>query len=412
MIKSNLFRNFRSLLAGAFLAQLIYLCTLPILSSLYGPAEFGAFAVILASGNILAVALGLRYEMAIVMPRQIQGAFNLLVAVHGLAFFITLLLSIVLGLLSSYWDVAYFDNWLLMVLLAFLLFSFGACNYFLHKIECYGVASALMVLKVILVFLAQFLWGGGEVGLIAGQVLGSFIVFVFGLVFIALYQRRQGLSFSLRKGIALCRMHHRFPRFSLPAALMNAMGSNLPVILIEALLGKHVAGLFSMANRLVLAPVSLLAGNLNNAFIQEVRKRILGRKPVLGIMRRVAFLMACAGVVGALAIYLFVRLDVVVWVLGDNWAEVGKTLVWLLPLVVFSMVSTGISRFSVFERHELGFYFQLLLMCVSVGSIGLAAIFFDEVSVVILSYALSMSCVFALQISVSFKLARNNDSEP
>jgi len=406
---SGLFKHFRSLLAGATLAQLIYICTLPVLTALYLPSDFGSFAVILAASNILASSLGLRYEMAIVMPRQVRDAFHILIMANLLATAIAIILFMSAQGISSHWDNRHLENASPAIILAFLFFSFQSCNYFFHKIELYWTASALMVAKTILIVLFQVLWSNSGNGLLSGQIAGSVAALALCIAALGTYCCRKQLRLSIRRGALLLKAHKRFPTFSLPAALMNSLGSNAPVLLIEALLGKHVAGLFSLASRLVLGPVSLLAGNLNNALVQHIRKRIHNRTPIRPLMLRITAFMSLLGLSVATAVQILVQTGALSFALGEEWKEVGPVLLWLLPITITSMISTSIARFSVFERHDLGLYFQALLLAASTGSILAAGMVSSLPRTTIISYSVAMSLIFALQTAFSLRLARKND---
>ena len=81
-LSSGLPRGAATLMTGTALAHGIKIAATPVLTRLYGPAEFGVFAVFLAMLNLTSVAACLRFEMAISLPEEDQEIGWLLFALR------------------------------------------------------------------------------------------------------------------------------------------------------------------------------------------------------------------------------------------------------------------------------------------------------------------------------------------
>ena len=64
---------------GTLVTQLLGIATIPIMSRLYSPADFGKLAIFAAVVLIVATVITLRYEMKILLPKVESQANDLIV---------------------------------------------------------------------------------------------------------------------------------------------------------------------------------------------------------------------------------------------------------------------------------------------------------------------------------------------
>ena len=74
---SRVFRGMGTLALGSGLARLIGVASIPILTRLYGPVDFGVLAVFTAIVSLLAPIVTLRYVLAMPLARRDGVAINL-----------------------------------------------------------------------------------------------------------------------------------------------------------------------------------------------------------------------------------------------------------------------------------------------------------------------------------------------
>lgn len=90
-LQVDFIRNVRVLAGGTALAQLVALLVLPFLTRLYTPEDFTILATYTSVLALLTVIACLRFEIAIPMPKEQEGAINLLalsiISVVGITFF-------------------------------------------------------------------------------------------------------------------------------------------------------------------------------------------------------------------------------------------------------------------------------------------------------------------------------------
>jgi len=67
-------KNILVLMSGTTTAQIISLLVTPILTRLFSPEEFGNYALFITITSILSILISLRYELAIMLPKEEKDA--------------------------------------------------------------------------------------------------------------------------------------------------------------------------------------------------------------------------------------------------------------------------------------------------------------------------------------------------
>src|SRR5690606_3772448 len=160
--------------------QLIVLLSLPILTRLYTPEEFGAFATFAGISGLFVVIAALRYELAIPLPKADRRAVYLvalsvsvIVAVALASGMLWLPLRNVVKLVDEA------PGALVAALMAISVFAAGlyqALGYWLVRKSKFGVIALTRIQQGIVgngVQIVFGLFGGGVLGLIVGQILGQ-----------------------------------------------------------------------------------------------------------------------------------------------------------------------------------------------------------------------------------------------
>jgi len=87
--------------SGAFISQIISIITIPIITRLYSPSEFGILALFGALLGILIIFGSMRYEFAIPLPQKDQDAANIVFICIMLIITIWIIFSIIFLFFSS-----------------------------------------------------------------------------------------------------------------------------------------------------------------------------------------------------------------------------------------------------------------------------------------------------------------------
>lgn len=319
------------MLSGTLVAQLLALATVPFLSRIYTPQEYGILAVYASCLNILSIAVTMNSEWVLQFPREDTDAFQL---VCSSLFIITLICSFVLLI------IVFFGKWLVLLLgtgndliaglwlLPASLFFSGSYQMLTFWALRKGVFSNIAVGRVVQVFgisMSQIILGlinGSGKGLLIGDVFGRLI----GSLYLLFQSKLNIVSYlseiDLKKMVKLTKSYLFFSASLTLAALFNNVPSSVTTILMTAFFGTETGGLYALAQLVVNVPVTICHQTVGYVFVSNFSK-VLEQSPHQS--RRLLYQTLLG-----LSILSLPLLLISIWgpelfefVLGKNWREAG-----------------------------------------------------------------------------------------
>lgn len=288
-------KNIAALMTGTVLSQIIAILTIPVLSRIYLPEDFGQLAVVMVFSNIAGVILALRYEMALMLPKSDSLAFQIMFKSIIIAIFMTLLEAMILTLLFDHFLENYSIFFYVIILCSFFNLFFQLSTLWFNRQRKFKTSAYFAVFKVISIFGMQFLLSEQGNGMIYGYMYGNMIIF-FILFFIYLKDvKKIGINTSKLKLFYILKRYKKFPIYSVPASLMNSSANNIQFILIEQLFGSASAGILSMLTRLIYAPAALIGKTVNNVVFQHFTKEINHKKMIFDQMKKITLFISAIG---------------------------------------------------------------------------------------------------------------------
>ncbi len=380
--KDGFGRGVATLVTGTGIAQILVITTIPIVTRLYSPADFGVYSVAVSILSMLLTVACLRYESAIPLPQSDKVAANVL-ALSLASAVGTAGLSLAAFLLAGPWLLNLLGApglapYVLLVPLAQLGggISLALIGWALRTKSFSAIAATRVTQGVALVGgqIGLGILGMGAPGLLVGDVFGR----ISGSTRIAReawHSHAAVFRQVSRSGMAsVARRYRRFPIFSSGSALLAALGQQSPLLTIVAFYGPVAGGEYALAAKVGAVPLSLLAGAVGQVFVAEAAR--LGRTNPPGVRRlftkTTAVLAAVAigpAIVGAIAAPI-----VAPALLGSSWAQVGLLVAILMPsfFLEFCIGATGDVLY-VLERQELHLLREIVRFALIGGAIPLAA---------------------------------------
>ncbi len=372
-------RNVFLLAGGTTIAQGITILVTPLLTRLYMPDDFGAFAVLWAGVGILSAVSSLRFELALPLAESREDAFNLLAISTFLVMVCSFLIwymvamagTFILQIVSTPLLNPYL--WLLPLGVLFVgLYNVLTYWHIRHKTFArIAAARPFQSIVQVIVQATTALWHGGPLGLISGQLGGQ----LTGCCLLARDVIRQYSSHGhvvTLKGIKkVIFRFKRFPLYGSGSAFINTAGQHIPVLLMASFYGSSAAGWFILCHKLMSLPSQLVGQAVSQVYFGEAagyesdRLRRLFRKTVVTLFLAglpVAILCIWGGE------WLFPA------ILGAEWLEAGKFVRFLafMYLVQFS-VSPVSQTLNMLERQDLQLAWDAGRLAVVVTSLALPA---------------------------------------
>ena len=362
MLPGGSFGKHAAILAlGTAAGQGVTFLASPVLTRIYTPAEFGAFAVFFSAVNVLVAFGTLRYEFATPLPKDDASAASIVALCLGAL----VISSAALFGVAWLWGESFVallsldapaDFLLLVPLGVFGYGLFQTLNYWTTRKERFGVLATAKSGGATAAVVAQILGEPfGAKGLAGGYILGRLLG--------AAAMARAGIVTALVRSrleiLRVAREYRNFPLYTLWATLVNALGTQAPPFLLTAFYSQEIAGFFALTIRALMIPAGLVAQTVGQVFYPRASKI----KDDPAEVRRVAERLATSLLVVSLPLYALVGFlgpDAFALVFGEEWRLSGEYARLVAPWLVFAFVSAPMSTLA-FVRERQGQAFLITL---------------------------------------------------
>jgi O-antigen/teichoic acid export membrane protein len=410
--KSGYVRNIATLMTGTALAQAIPIAISPILTRLYSPEDFGIFALYMAIVSIASVAVTGRYEMAILLPKKDGDAFNVVVLAMGLSCAVSGLLFLLVVLfnhsLTELLGTPGLSRWLYWVPASTLLVGiYQSLNYWSNRKGHYRRLAVSRVTQSGSSGLVQ-LGGGymasGAAGLVGGQLMGQALS---SAVLGKLIHKEDHAEIRKIKKIrlmAMARKYSAFPKYLIAAHGINIASSQMPVILLSMLFTTTTAGFYTLTQRVMGAPMSLIAGAIGDVFRQEASQSYIQQGNCKEIyqktLKRLALIAAPLSV-----LFFFLAPWVFGFVFGPAWHVSGEYAQILTPVLFFGFVGSPLSSmFMIAEKQRVDLAWQVCFF-IAVGGSFFIGMLFSSAKISLMAFSLAYSVMQIVSGLISYRLA-------
>lgn len=383
--KNKFLQRVGVLVGGTAIGQLIAILTLPILTRLYDPEAFSILAVYVSVLTLLTVVSGMCLEYAIPLPKSDRIAAALLLLAITSVLIFTSLTTLAIIFIPHIFNALTNDKisqylWLLPM----GVFSVGMYNtlqYWSTRNKKFGLIAKTRVTQSL---------SGTSVKLSSGYLLNGW---VFGLLFGQLLAQGAGFlslgSSLLKNDLKIFRMikpkhiylalkrYDQFPKFTSLEVFANTAGIQIPIILIAYYAVGAEAGYMMIAMQLLSAPIGMISGAVSQVYLAEsanmFRQGHLKEftKKTIKNLAKIAFL--------PLLIIAILAPILIPYLLGDEWSRTGVLISWMIPWFLMQFITSPVSTsLYITKNQKLAFLLQFIGLLIRVGSVYIAALFFNE----------------------------------
>ncbi|MBE2187351.1 MAG: oligosaccharide flippase family protein [Rhodothermales bacterium] len=414
-LRSRFLRQAATLLVGTGMAQLIPLLASPLLARLYDAQAFGTFGLFYSICSTASVLASGRYELAVLLPKSDQGAYNLVRVALLLAVGISAALVVTALFfrepLAAQLGEAALAPWLPWVSVGVMTTAgYQAFNYWMNRTDQYGWMASTRTLRSLVqaggsIGLAMALGGAGGLvwGWLAGQVVGFLVLGIhFWRTTAAL--RACSTCADVKKMAA---RYIRFPLYSVPADTLNSIIAQLPIWILTIHFSTSVTGQVFFAQRILAAPLGMIGAAVGDVFKQRASLAFIEQGSSLVLWKKTLWgLVALAVPLGLVVVlggpWLFATL------FGDEWRPAGEYARLLSPFLMLSLIANPLSRILyVAEKQNVDLWWQIALFIVTFGALWLGSRRGDPFDAV-LFYALAYSGMYLVYLVLSYRAARGS----
>jgi len=411
--KSVFSRNVLTLMTGTTIAQALPIAVAPILTRIFTPEDFGLFAFYFAIISILAVLATARYELAIVLPKRRDDAYQIVILSLLISAVVSLLTLFVIWLFERQIVVLFNNsaiaNWLYWIPLSvFLTGIYKSLYYWFNRERGYrNMANSRIVQSSTMVFSQisfGFLTKLTALGLMLGHVIGQILATLYmGQRFIK--DTRKAHKPKKLKQFVLAKRYINFPKFLLVAHTMNITSMQLPNIFFNTLFTTTVAGFYMLIQRVIGAPIVVVGGAVGDVFRQQASKTYSERGECTNEYKNTFKKLLIISVL-PFGVFIFIAPDLFAIVFGENWREAGSYAQILTPMFILQFITSPLSvMFLIAEKQKLDLLWQSGLL-VATGAAFLVGYAFKDVVITITLFSAAYTLMYSINGLMTWKFAK------
>lgn len=372
-IKSEFSRNSLYLVMGTVVTQAVPFILHPFLRRLYTPETFGAFALYLNFVSILVIVSSLRYEAAIVLPREEWESINLVALcgflnlfTSGLTFLILFLFNEVICRLLNF-PIAYSD-YLYFLPVSILFFGlYQNINYWLTRQKAFRLASINKITRRGTEGIVQITSGklGYAFGLYLGDIIGNISNFISG------WRQLLKTNFNIRevsveRMLNISKKYREFPIYNLFPTLMSTAAGILPFFIINKFYSTETVGFLDLSRLILMVPFALISQTFSQVIFQQIAEKKNKSETLINDLLPVFYTVASIGIVEAVVVWLWGP-GLFGLVFGDQYEISGQFARILMFSFFFNfIVSSFSSIYIALEKIKISSFWQIchfLSMC-------------------------------------------------
>lgn len=405
-------RNVITLMTGTTLAQAMPIALSPLLTRLYSPEEFGRFALYMAIAMIASIVVTGRYEQAILLPRQDKDGLHIAAFAMSLSILVSaILLLFVLvfakGIAALLGDVTLAPLLYWVPASTLLLGLYQSFNYWSNRKAQYkriAIARTVQSGSAVLAQIGNGYVSNGAAGLYGGQIAGQLLA--AGVLARITWNEDKVQIRALHplRSLALAKKYIDFPKYLIFAHGLNTAAGQTPVLLLGALFNTATAGFFMLTQRVMTAPMALVANALGDVFRQEASQAYIYQGQCKAIYRKTFKYLLLISIL-PFTVFFFVAPTFFAWVFGEQWRVAGEYAQLLAPMSFMQFVTSPLSSmYMIAERQKIDLLWQICLLVLVIISFVTGNFFADE-KIAIAAFSVSYCLMYGINGVVSYNLS-------
>lgn len=413
--KNNSFiKNSVILTIGTVIAQGVPVLFSPVLSRMFPPEQFGLLAILTSITVILSTISTGKYESAILIaPSKKEAASLVFIALLLSAFFslfVILLLLLFSPSILALLKQPSLGGWIFIApFTSFFISIYLSYNEWCVRNSYFKNLSFNKITNTSSIALSSIILGFSKVisgGLVIGDVIGRFFS-AGACVFHAAktdYTTFKEVSFTNIK--AMAKRYLSFPKFIMPAQLLNVVGGQMPVLLIGSYFGSKELGYFVMVNMVLGVPISVISNAIRDVFRQRASEDYQKHNSCLYIYKKTVTSISIISVV-IFSLLFFISPWLFPFVFGKTWEMSGQYAQILVPLVALGFIVESVSgMFFVAEKTKLLFIWQVLYFLFITLSLSIGYWFFNDIKATIICFAFGKGIVYLISFVMTYQIAK------
>jgi len=416
LISKNL-KSFSTVFSGAVTAQLVSFLFAPIIARLFTTNDFGVTAFFFVIVSVLTPACTLKYNQAILLPKDDDEA-NELIKINSIlmtifALFI-LLCIVLLKHLTNFSFALKLGNLIYLIPLALFI----NCGLTVIRLSCVrwkkfksiALGSVLdSILTPVVRITGGFFAGSSVLCLLISRLVSQTASVTLLIASIRDIAKINYADFNKKKITGLLKEYKEFPLYTFPAANLVTLTNNLTLLVFGFFYSPHLLGILAMTRRLVSIPSRTISDSLRTVLIPQFVEKKNNNQSLLKTCIKVFSLLFITGIIPFGIIFFFGE-SLFVFYLGEKWLKVGRYAVLLIPAMFSQYLCAPVHViFLALRLQKIKLYIQIIFLSATSAALILSAFITHNPEVTLISYSITVSAINLISIFIAFCFVINFD---
>jgi teichuronic acid exporter len=398
--------------SGSALAQAIGVLSMPLLTRLYTPSQFGVLNMFNTIVGFLTIVVTWRYEYLIVLPRKNSSAVHIFtfITIYGL------IVSFLLSFVGLYWgkeialllSLPEMSSWIVYAPITALLVSLSiALQQLVQRSEKYarsGISEIVNKLGYFSFALFGFYLFSESFGLILAAGFGLLLKFFWLYLSDRKILKPDGYPGN-ELGITAIKDYGK-PAFSFSAAnILQTVTGYVPIYVISKFYGTATLGQWSLVVSTMYLPTSVIGLAIGQVYYQRASKLFAEGNSILSIWLSTAKTLLLIAVpsficIGVLSPWVFPIL------FGKQWSDAGVYASIVSVAAGISFISSPLDRTCyIVNVWYYPFLWNIIRMLGSLF-VGAICLYYNFSFMVFLQvYVLQISLLYSIDLYISWRFA-------
>lgn len=400
---TSLKKNFKTMLTGTVLSQLIPIVSTPLLTRVFSPDDFGVFAFYLSIVIMICAFNSGKYEQSINLTETEEESDSLLFGTLIIILASTVLLYIIIGLIS-FIEIEELNKigkfiWILPISAA-LLSTYQALTYWHNrKSDFKRISKNLSAQSLVNVTSSLIL---GIIGIKSGLIIGDLFAKLYSSI--SLMGSLKDTSWSSVKKNYI--KYIDSPKFLVPATLLNASSKQLPIIVFGMLFLPKTIGFLLIAQRVFQSPIGIISQSLSQVLLNRMSSEYRDEGNCKNTFNKSFLFLALLPTPAIFIVYFFID-PLVAFVFGSEWKDLGLLIKILFPFYYIYFIAGTLNIVLIaFGKKKIHLTVQLVYFISTMILIFLCYILkLDSIEAISL-YSITGSISFLIALGFSYKVSR------
>lgn len=359
--------NMLRLAGSTAAAKLFSFLTMPLITRLYTPDEFGDLSFFLSLVSILVPFATLRYSLAIPLVKNDLLAINLFYACLFIIIFVVTLFTIILSIIVStdYLPTnSLHENWVLLILAIILLAIFEVYNFWALRKNVFNVIANTKMLQSFTGDLIKLYFGYlgfNSIGLIIGSIIyqsGGFLIYI-KIFFEDIIKNMKRIR--LKKILFILKHYSDIPKYRLPSQILLVFSMHSSILYFQAVYDSKTTGQLGLALMATALPITLLGHTSGEAYYAEISR--LGRRrasDIYELTKKISLKLFFLSLIPIFILHFFGP-SLFILFFGHEWELAGQFSSHLSLYLLTQFISTPfVNVFNVLGQQNIFFRINLI----------------------------------------------------